>query len=71
MPAQRHQTHIPLIHINRYLPQRLRSIRVKRNTKLLTYFPNLLHRLNHPNLIINRHNRNQTRIAPNRIPKVI
>ncbi|WVZ12382.1 hypothetical protein V8G54_016912 [Vigna mungo] len=71
MPTQRHQTHIPLLHINGNLPQRLSRISVKRHIVLLANSPNFLHRLNYSNFIIHRHHRNKPRIGPNRSPKLL
>ncbi|CAN6542026.1 unnamed protein product [Malus baccata var. baccata] len=61
-----HQAHIPFVHFNWDLPKRLSRVRMEWNFELLANFPNFLHRLNNPNLVVHRHDRYEACIGPNR-----
>ena len=53
------------------LAERLHHVAVQQDTALAAYARNFAHRLNHTCFVVCRHNRNQSRLGPDRSGKVI
>mmetsp|Transcript_39614 Transcript_39614/g.92676 ORF Transcript_39614/g.92676 Transcript_39614/m.92676 type:complete len:304 (-) Transcript_39614:133-1044(-) len=63
VPAHAHEIDFHVINIDRHLPQHLCRIRVKKHLVFPAHVPDLRQRLQCPDLVIHRHDRNQTRLS--------
>ena len=59
------------VHVERDLPARLRRVDMEENLMLFGEFSNLHDWLNHADLIVCRHDANQSGLVRNRVPEIV